>query len=736
MIRLQRTGYRSKNLGTDLYLGVMDGLDSALCCYVCASIIFIGPLAAYLPVGILSALAGWILLSLVVSLTSREPLHIATLDDQAIVIFGSVAVLLVATMGDGVASPRELATLLFIIAITSLGFTVACYLVGRYRLSRVIELLPFPVVCGFMASIGWLVIGAGLEVASDVSITGSVVSELAEGNRLLRFVLSAGLGLVMLWATSRFEVSWTLPAVSFAIIIAYFLAMLATGTSHAEQLAAGWLFQVSESESGVAKILATLSPRDIDWGFVVSVIPQMLTIILLALLSASLSLSALKAGSDSKVIITEEFKNTSAGNSFCAALACPPGYTDVVATSMLRQFGAGSRWMPLTAAITVILIAVFGGWVISYLPRMVMAATIFLFAYETLYEWLFRNVRGFNRLDGAIIWVILGTTIFFGFMQGIAVGILLTLVLFVLRYSRVSAIHSRATLSDQRSSVERSLAANRVLQREGSRVIVYSLRGFLFFGTANSIMDRIVDEEMSPRGACRTILLDMHRVTGVDISALNTFAQLRKMCHAGGVELVYSDVPGEIHDQLLAVNAVERAADGAPLVFATHDLAVEYLENRILEQSRETPENPSIRDYLVHILGGDKTEKLLQAMHRTQRAAGDTLFRQGDPDTGMYIVEKGSLSAFITDAAGERLRVKKFSPGSLVGELSAYLAQNYRTATVVADEDSIIYHLDLESLQRLDSDNHELRACIHQLVATTLAERVSAMNDRLVFESG
>ncbi len=82
------------------------------------------------------------------------------------------------------------------------------------------------------------------------------------------------------------------------------------------------------------------------------------------------------------------------------------------------------------------------------------------------------------------------------------------------------------------------------------------------------------------------------------------------------------------------------------------------------------------------------------------------------------------------------LQMKKFSPGSLLGELSAYLAGTHRTATVVADEESVIYHLDLERLDQLDRDNHELRACVHELVETTLAERVSAVNNRFAFETG
>ena len=736
MIQLQRTGYQSGNLGSDLFLGVTDGLDSALWCYACASIIFIGPLAAYLPVGILSALMGWVLLSLLISFTSREALHIATLDDQAIVIFGSISALMIAKMGNEAGTPRGLTTLLFIISMTSLAFSGACYLVGRYRLSRVLELIPFPVVCGFMASIGWLIIGAALEVASDVTMSSSLVSELAEGNSLLRLFLATGLGGVMLWATSRIDRSWTLPVVSIAIVVGYFGVMSVAGKSHAEQLAGGWLFNIHDSEGGVPGILATLKFSAIDWVFVISVIPQCLTILFLALINASLSLSALKADSSSKLDIADEFTGISAGNVCCAALSCPPGFTDVIPTVMFRQFGASSRWMPLTASVFVIFVALFGGWIIGHLPRLLMGATVFMFAYETLYEWLVRNVRGFSRLDYAIIWVILGTTILAGFMQGIGLGILLAFVLFVLRYSRVTAIHSCATLSEHRSSVERSLAASQVLQREGFGVSIYSLRGFLFFGTANSISEQITEHEGLENGECNTILINMQRVTGVDISALNAFAQLRKRCEAEGIRLIYSKVPADIREQLLAVDAVSLSDDGSPLIFDTLDLAIEHLENHILEQSGEESGSRSIRGYLLSMIDdSEKVKILLKAMERVTCVAGETLFRQGDRDTAMYIVESGSLSAYIVSVAGEPIRVKKFMPGSFFGELSAYLTQKHRTATVVADEDSVIYRLDLERLDALDSENQELRASIHELVAKTLAERVNAMNNRLAIES-
>jgi hypothetical protein len=56
MIRLQRTGWRPTSLATDLGLGLVFGLSLSLWSYVYATIVFVGVLSVYLPVGILATL--------------------------------------------------------------------------------------------------------------------------------------------------------------------------------------------------------------------------------------------------------------------------------------------------------------------------------------------------------------------------------------------------------------------------------------------------------------------------------------------------------------------------------------------------------------------------------------------------------------------------------------------------------------------------------------------------------
>ena len=203
---------------------------------------------------------------------------------------------------------------------------------------------------------------------------------------------------------------------------------------------------------------------------------------------------------------------------------------------------------------------------------------MFLFAYQLFYEWMYENVRGFQPIDFAIVLIILGTVIFVGFMPGIAVGVLLALLLFVLRYSMISAIQGQYSLASYRSSVERAQSSNIVLDEHGGECLVYSLRGFLFFGTANAILDTIRDDAEVRTSNYKAILLDMKRVTGMDISALNTFVQIKTICEISGVKLIYSGVAAETRESLLMMDAVSWD-DDHQLIFPDSDYAVEYMED-------------------------------------------------------------------------------------------------------------------------------------------------------------
>jgi SulP family sulfate permease len=625
--------------------------------------------------------------------------------------------------------------MLAVMSLSSLFVALFFWTVGRYRLTRLLELMPYPVICGFMAGIGWLLLeaGVGLAIGEPVS-SPQFLAAAQQTDNLVKMALFLVGTIVLMLAVTQLKRAWALPVGSIILVTAFYGVAVARGLGMEELVEMGWLFDIPVDTGGAIGLLKQVSPGAVDLNFVISVVPQLLTIAFLALLTQSMSLSALMAAGNQDLDTSSEIEDIGGGNVLNALIASPPGSTDVIASSLFEEFGASSRWMPIISSLVCVVMAFFGAIVIPWLPKLLVGATVFLFAYQLFYEWLYENVRGFQPIDFVIVVTILATVIFVGFMPGIVVGVLLALLLFVLRYSMISAIQGQYSLASYRSSVERPQSVNERLDRFGEEGLVYTLRGFLFFGTANAILDTIRDDAQVRTAHYKVILLDLKRVTGMDISALNTLVQIKAICEMSGVRLIYSGVSSETRNSLLEMHAVSTDHD-EPLIFSEADYAVEYMEDLLLEAHNGEEHERTIRDHLEKIFDdAEKVGVLVEAMERIEVRAREKIFEQGDPDTGLFMLESGSMTALISTEHDGWKRVKKFRPGALIGEMSAYTSERIRTATVVANEPSVVYHLTSEKLAQLDSKGLMLSASIHELVARTLGNRITYMNRRLFLE--
>jgi CRP/FNR family cyclic AMP-dependent transcriptional regulator len=72
-------------------------------------------------------------------------------------------------------------------------------------------------------------------------------------------------------------------------------------------------------------------------------------------------------------------------------------------------------------------------------------------------------------------------------------------------------------------------------------------------------------------------------------------------------------------------------------------------------------------------------EWLIPLMTRRKLAAGDVLFRKGDPASSMYLILEGSVRLTEIDVV--------LGPGTLVGEMGVFAPDNRRTGTAVCESD-------------------------------------------------
>jgi len=110
-----------------------------------------------------------------------------------------------------------------------------------------------------------------------------------------------------------------------------------------------------------------------------------------------------------------------------------------------------------------------------------------------------------------------------------------------------------------------------------------------------------------------------------------------------------------------------------------------------------------------HVSDEDRA-RLAEFIDLRQLAAGDTLFRTGEPGDSLYIVRTGEIELFIKDTAGQKIALAVAGVGEVFGEL-ALLDRGPRTATAVALDDTELLALDRDDLLLLfqKSPNAALR---------------------------
>ena len=114
--------------------------------------------------------------------------------------------------------------------------------------------------------------------------------------------------------------------------------------------------------------------------------------------------------------------------------------------------------------------------------------------------------------------------------------------------------------------------------------------------------------------------------------------------------------------------------------------------------------------------------------------AGDVLFRQGDPPTGLFVVERGLLEIAARIPGDEDGQVSRIAPGEVVGEF-ALLDPGPRSARISAVEDSAGLFLPARSfIAQLEEGRAGAVEAVDRL-RTLVASRTRATIERLAAEA-
>ena len=133
--------------------------------------------------------------------------------------------------------------------------------------------------------------------------------------------------------------------------------------------------------------------------------------------------------------------------------------------------------------------------------------------------------------------------------------------------------------------------------------------------------------------------------------------------------------------------------------------------------------------YLLKDLDTDTLGVVAQAASTDTFDAGEDVCREGQSASGLYLLSSGSVRVTKSNADAE---VVMLGSGSHFGEVSL-VDDAPRSATVTANERSIIIKIDAGTLHQKLAANTAAGAVFYRAVAKSLAKRLRTTTDDLAF---
>ncbi|MGE5073429.1 MAG: SLC26A/SulP transporter family protein, partial [Anaerolineae bacterium] len=713
MVKALRNEFKPSQLLPSLSAGFIAAIVTMSTDIPLAALIWSGPLSRFLPGGIGLMLFGAFAIGAVVSLTSSVKGVIAIPQDTPAAILALIAAGIAAAMQ--AAAPQSLyATVVAAIALTTLLMALVFLLLGWFKASGFVRYIPYPVVGGFLAGTGFLLARGAFSVMVDMPMHMSDLPLMLSPEKLIKWLPGAVFGLVLLLILRRSNHFLITPGAVLISLGLFYGALLLSHTSVADASARGWLLGPFPSGG----LFRPLLPGDlplVDWPAILGQLDKIATLIVLSVVALLLNASALEVTLGQDIDLNQEIRAAGFGNLLAAFGGAPVGYQALSLSTLARRLGGKTRLVNLFSGLLCGAALFFGASLISYFPKVVLGGMLFYLGLSFLVEWLVDARRSLPAVDYLLIWLILGIIIAFGFLQGIAAGIFIAAIIFVISYSRVNVVRNVLNGQIFHSNVDRPRLHRELLSQHGGEIHILRLQGFIFFGTVQSLLERVrarLADPAQPR-LCY-LVLDFQRVTRLDSSAVFGITRLKQLALANGVWMVWTQVSPGIQQQLRRGGLVDDRDDSF-MILPTLDHGVEWCENRVLAAGGVT----DITGFVERMDGQLKrafpslhpVDRIMKYLERREVQPGEYLMHQGDTATEMYFVESGMVDVQIQTEDGQLVRLRSIRGGATVGEIGLYLG-TVRTASVVARRPSAVYRLSADSLKMMGIQDPEVAALL------------------------
>jgi len=425
-------------------------------------------------------------------------------------------------------------------------------LMGVFKLGNIIKFVPYPVIIGFTAGIAVTIFSTqikdlfGLDIdnlpANFVDKWIVYFRNISETN--LVTLLLGGLSILIIVLVPK--ISKKIPGSLVAIVVMTVAVWLlnSSGTfGHIKTI--GDIYQLPSGIPSPKMPTLTLAEGTTIIDLMVQLFPAVFTIAMLGAIESLLSAMVADGGIADKHNSNTELIGQGIANIVTPLFGGIPATGAIARTMTNINNGGRSPIAGIIHAVTLLLVLLFLGKLVGYIPMACLAGVLVVVSYN-MSGW--RSIVALRKMpmsDNVVMWITIVLTVVFDLTIAIEIGLLLSVVLFLKRTSEATSIKIFGSEIDPNIESDLELHEEKLFVPEG--VAVYEIDGPYFFGVANKF-DEIMTRMSKPP---RVRIIRMRRVPFIDSTGLHNLENLCMQSRRQGSIVILSGVTMQVRKTLL-----------------------------------------------------------------------------------------------------------------------------------------------------------------------------------------
>ena len=705
----------------DIKKDVIGGLTSSLIAVAYGltftNLIFSGHAKPWIGYGLESTFITMAILAGVMALRSSLPFVIAGPDGATSAVTAVLVAAFLARL-DEIGEPDDLlAPVMILLALSTALTGLVSWLIGIFRLSNAIRFIPYPVIGGFLAATGFLMLNGAIKIVIDRYIENWLLSYPLDTNVIPKLGASLIIFIAILLGQRLWKSPYAMPTIIMLSVLIGNAALYISGMSLEHAQAAGW-FVHPPRDVNLVTTWDWIDLVNFPWKLLPSISGDIIAMIFVTTVSSLLNTNGIELLAKKDADLKQELESIGLANILSALCGGYIGCASINRTNLNYCTGARGRLSGLVVAAISLSIIFFGTSFTSYIPKFVLGGLLLNLGAGLVNKWVVESKKMLAGLEYVVLLTVMIVILKWGFIAGVIIGILIGCATFAYGASRANAIKFCFDGSEYSSSLDRSSEEIAILAKHKRDIQGFILQSYLFFGSANFLYESI-KKLISSNQECRFLIFDFKLVHGLDSSAIHSFRQIKRIADELSLTLVFVNLSkSQIED-------FKQIITDKDLIIDNLDKALEICENDVVKHYLSSNMASSQISGWLECALGDKelADRLCSLCERREYKKNDLIALQGALADSMHFILSGRLAVIIKLDDGSSTRVRSLGHHTTVGEMGLLTGES-RSATIKAEEDSIVYQLSKKEFDKMKVDDPLLCEALLTYIITVLSQRL------------